>query len=76
MFIFKLWIVFIKIFVIIINIAKIKFESRIIYVNPVIIVTMSVDKTASKNGKIDSYGKIKSPRNNYGSQQTVVERDT
>jgi hypothetical protein len=58
------------------NIAKIKFESRIIYVNTVIIVTMSVDKTASKNGKIDSYGKIKSPRNNYGSQQTVVERDT
>lgn len=37
---------------------------------------MSVYKTASKHEKIDSYGNLKSPRNNYGSQQTVVQRDT
>lgn len=35
---------------------------------------MSVNKTAAKSPRPDPY--IKSPRNNYGSQQTLTEGDT
>ena len=50
------------------------FEQQVINVNNAISIKMSVNKTASKHVKTESYGNTKSPRN-YGSQQTVVDRD-